>query len=1402
MSSSLKTPEPFSFGASDLASQWKLWRRQFEWYLIATRTDPEEDVDEEKQVGMLITLLGSEGLKIYDTFTFPQALAGNAKKIQPVLDKFQAHFEPRRSEVFERFKFLRRHQLPGETLDTWLIELKSLIQSCGYPADAIESVLRDQLVLGVADPLVREKLLYENDLKLAKACDVIRACETFKNQLTIINTPSAAESAHAVRSFDRKPSSRPDYRPSTSRQQPTSTHQTLPSTQPHSDNQQGRCSKCNRYHKKNQCRVGNVRCHGCGVLGHVVSCCPNQNNQHQRQPQQPARQSPPVTTGRVHALEEEHQWIGNTEQGGTAMALPRSVDDDYFVNHMLRSSSGGTEWYQQLSLDGVDISFKLDSGATCNILPREFFLSMPRQRLRPGPVVRNYGAQNGLLKVLGLHTAKIVHRGATVVVDFVVVDEPGQPPILGLPSCQKLNLICRVDALKSIPVTQPPPIVVKYMDVFTGLGKLPVEHDIKLLSGTNRVDPVICAASRLPFRLEDRVNKKLDEMEDAGIITPVHEPTEWASRMMVVGKPDGDVRICLDPSELNKAVQRQHFSVPTIEQLFAKIGKARYFCSLDAASGFYQIPLSTAASYLCTMATPRGRYRYLRLPFGLKSAPEVYLQTMFDLFGDLPGVLIYFDDFLVTGETQEELHANLEKVFLRCRLHNLKLQLKKCRFFLQELPWLGHVIGQGTLRPDPNKVSAILEMPDPDTPADLVRILGMVTYLDKFCRDLAGLTRPLRDLLKADAAWIWEEPQKLAFTTLKNVLASLPVLRLFDPSQDVVVSVDASPIGIGAVLLQKGQPVAYSSTSLTETQKRYFQIEKELLAIQFGLLRFKQYVYGQTVLVETDHKPLVGLLEKPIASCSPRIQRMRLQLQQFDFKLVYKPGKDLFIADTLSRAPSPNLFNDDVTQGCEEQVHAVLDLVIPKASTREKFAAATSADPTLCLVKEILSKGWPDHKSHCPIAAKPFWSVRHALSEVDGLLLYGSRLVVPVSLRPEVMEGIHDGHFGELKCILRAKSAVYWRGCDDQIRNMVAGCVTCQTHRRRNPSPPLRPVPLPSHAFQHVSGDIFTFESVNYLLVVDAYSKWPSCVPLRSLTSSSIIAEVARVFCDFGTPEVFMSDNGSQFDCVEFRAFCDRRNIRAVSSSPTYAQSNGLVERHIQTVKRTILKMFASGKTLWEALAAIRSTPVSNNLPSPSVLLQGRHLRGNLPFLPDRLAPQHVPATFVQAQLQRRQAMASFQHGGRLDVRGSALRVGQRVRVLISGLWLPGTIESVCTVPDSYVVRLTDGRVFRRTRRDINVDNSSSASSTARAVAAGPILPKLVWHPTLTQPIRPEVPLIIPSTTQATEPPLPNPTTGPNRRGRPTKPTPPTPSLKQVIPPEAVDVRPGSTRSGRPYLKS
>jgi hypothetical protein len=682
---------------------------------------------------------------------------------------------------------------------------------------------------------------------------------------------------------------------------------------------------------------------------------------------------------------------------------------------------------------------------------------------------------------------------------------------------------------------------------------------------------------------------------------------------------------------------------------------------------------------------------------------------MSDLFGDLPGVIIYFDDFLVTGETKAELELNLRRVLLRCREKNLKLQLKKCRFFLQQLPWLGHVIGHGTLRPDPEKVDAIVNMPDPTDKQSLQRLLGMVTYLDKFCKDLATLTRPLRDILKKEAAWCWDEQQRKAMTNLKTVLSSLPVLRLFDVSKPVLVSVDASPVGLGAVLVQDGQPVAFSSTTLTATQRRYCQIEKELLAIQFGLLRFRQYVYGQRVIVESDHKPLVGLLDKPIAACSPRIQRMRLQLQRFDFQVVYKPGKELFIADTLSRAPSPHLYDDDATADCEEQVHHVLTSIVPAESTRRRYADATSRDPTLQHLQSVMEAGWPEHRRNCPESVKPFWPVRHDLTSVDGVLLVGTRLVVPFALRKEALDGVHDGHFGESKCVLRARSSVYWPGWKDQVRNVVASCATCQEHRHRNPRLPLFPVRIPDHPFQLVSADLFEFSQVSYLLLVDSYSKWPCVVAMKSTTSAALIGEVTRFFCDFGRPEVLESDNGTQFSSVEFREFCRAMGVQQVSSSPEFAQSNGLVERHIQTVKRTLLKIFADGKSLWESLAAIRSTPVSPTLPAPSVLLQGRNLRGNLPFLPAELQPKYVSSSVVRRELSARQSQAAFVQAGSPTTRASSLRIGQPVRALICRRWLHGKVHSVCPEPQSYVIRLDDGRYFRRTRWAINIDRGTQS---------------------------------------------------------------------------------------------
>jgi hypothetical protein len=223
----------------------------------------------------------------------------------------------------------------------------------------------------------------------------------------------------------------------------------------------------------------------------------------------------------------------------------------------------------------------------------------------------------------------------------------------------------------------------------------------------------------------------------------------------------------------------------------------------------------------------------------------------------------------------------------------------------------------------------------------------MVNYLAKFCNSLSELASPLRSLLKSGVEWQWDANTDQVFDKVKHSIANLPVLCLFYPSLPVFLSVDASPLGVGAVLLQNGQPLEFELRTLTDTQQRYVQIEKEVLTVLFGLQRFHQYVYGQTVTVKTDHKPLLGTVNKAIALCSPRIQRMRLLLQTYAFQIVYKPGKELHIADALSRAPEVQQFVDDSSQFSDENVNMLVFSTVLVPTSHEKFIAATLQDPTL-----------------------------------------------------------------------------------------------------------------------------------------------------------------------------------------------------------------------------------------------------------------------------------------------------------------------------------------------------------------------------------------------------------------------------------------------------------------------
>ncbi|XP_026326150.1 uncharacterized protein LOC113234842 [Hyposmocoma kahamanoa] len=440
------------------------------------------------------------------------------------------------------------------------------------------------------------------------------------------------------------------------------------------------------------------------------------------------------------------------------------------------------------------------------------------------------------------------------------------------------------------------------------------------------VPPVICASRKIPLSLKDRLLEELRKMEQLGVIRKVTHPTQWVHPLVIVAKKDGGIRVCLDPRELNVAVQRAHYQLPTLAELAARLHGAAYFSVLDANSGFWVVQLDDESADLCTFATPFGRYQFLRLPFGINCASEVFHGKMRQLLEDLDGVDNFIDDIIVWGKTRSEHDERLGMLLERARTINLKFNKAKCRIGLKEVTYLGHIFDANGMRPDDNKVRAIKEMPPPNDRKSLERFLGAVNYLSKFIPNYSQRAIPLTNLLKKENSWRWEHSEQKAFAELKEAVGGADVLALYDVAAPALLSVDASRDALGAVLLQGGRPVEFASRTLTDAQRRYAQVEKELLAIVFACERFHQYIFGkEKVIVESDHKPLESIFKKPLMSVPARLQRMMLRLQHYDLVVQYKPGKYMYIADTLSRAPLPDLYSEEVHKNNLYQIQLIVN---------------------------------------------------------------------------------------------------------------------------------------------------------------------------------------------------------------------------------------------------------------------------------------------------------------------------------------------------------------------------------------------------------------------------------------------------------------------------------------------
>ena len=338
------------------------------------------------------------------------------------------------------------------------------------------------------------------------------------------------------------------------------------------------------------------------------------------------------------------------------------------------------------------------------------------------------------------------------------------------------------------------------------------------------------------------------------------------------------------------------------------------------------------------------------MPFGICSAPEVFQRRMHQLIEGLQGVEVVADDFVVIGfgDTLEEAvkdhDQNLDAVLRRCAARGIKLNSSKVRLRRQEVPFIGHVTTEKGLRDDPTKVQAITQMPRPTDVAGVQRLLEMIQYLAKFLPNLSDIAKPLRELTHKEVEWVWDQPQENAFRKLQEAITSTPVLRYYNLAEEVTIQCDASQTGLGAALMQNGQPVAYTSRALTDAETQYAQIEKELLAIVFACERFDVYIYGRDVVkVESDHQPLKMIMRKPLNDAPKRLQRMLLQLQKYSLNVGYKKGKEMYLADTLSRAYLPEKTTVAEVKELEYVSHTEQLALAPGDLKRLKLAASQDA---------------------------------------------------------------------------------------------------------------------------------------------------------------------------------------------------------------------------------------------------------------------------------------------------------------------------------------------------------------------------------------------------------------------------------------------------------------------------
>ena len=587
--------------------EWKIFKQQYEIFEKIVDLDKK---DASYQCAMFLNTVGPKGLAIYNSFDLTEDEKDNLKLIK---EKFETYIIGETNETYERFTFNKRDQNEGESIDSYVSVLRDLSQTCNFCECLRETLLRDRIVLGIKDSSTRKVLLQKRKLTLKDTIDICRSAEATQERLKMLNASfTEEENVHRVkaRAYKKEPKSLwPKYKKS------------------HYEDKLLMCKFCAQKHvmKKENCPAWGKTCNTCKKKNHFAVRCPEKT--------------------RIHGIETDDSDSDHFSEYSHVVHLSENINA---LNNSL-CGRAGKDIHAEMIINEKPVIFQIDCGSTVNLISESVIKDTEIK-----PTVKSLIMWNkSEIKPVGTCKLKLKNpkTGEKCWTTFYVVKAKLRP-LLGKKICERMGLITVNYNKFCVAAVESPDVIQKaedqYDDVFEDkIGTLPGDP-VRLHCEENCI-PKIMPARREPVALREKVKVKLEEMCLAGVLAKVDKPTDWVSQMVVTEKKSGDLRICLDPRPLNDVLKREQYTLPTLEDTLTQLSNAKVFTKLDLSNGYWHVPMEEESSYLTTFITDHGRFRWLRLPFGLSVSSEIFQKRLHQAIDGLPGVICVADDIVVYG---------------------------------------------------------------------------------------------------------------------------------------------------------------------------------------------------------------------------------------------------------------------------------------------------------------------------------------------------------------------------------------------------------------------------------------------------------------------------------------------------------------------------------------------------------------------------------------------------------------------------------------------------------------------------------------------------------------------------------------------------------------------------------